>query len=540
MTKNANFDRNNRRLNTQEVIDYLNDFCDSDEEDSPAALYILPPDNENGAISGEDDGDEDDVGKPEDICVGQLKAPCELVMSSGKRVLTIDNDDEEDDLEVADSVLIDILENSTQNLQTNLLEEQGEMSIEPSSSQPETYVSGLRKVKPTPSSVPPPLLRKESHFTWVEDNSDGLIPIFPSRNFEDCKVKPHEQLEKFFDDELIEHIINESRRYAIFLGKPNPQITSAELKVFIAILLVSGYNGRSTFKSFWSVDNDMRNEMVYLAMRRNRFEEILRFLHFEDSCKKITDGDKMWKLRSLTDHLKSNMLKHFHPEQQLSFDESMISYFGRHGCKQFIKGKPLRFGYKVWSLCTISGYLVNFEIYQGNNPRANSTYEQTFGKCAAPLLNMIDDFTPAVQNLPFSFYFDNLFTSVPLLVYLKARGYTATGTIRENRLPKSCPIEHKKILKNKERGHIESTKLKEANIFLTKWNDNAVVSIASTTYGANPVTNAVRYSQKQKKFIDVPRPLVIKEYNKYMSGVDRMDQNVESVVKIVLFHNLPA
>ncbi|XP_039951442.1 protein toll-like [Bactrocera tryoni] len=195
----------------------------SDEEDSPAALYIFPPDNENGAISGEDEGDDDDVGKPEDICVGQLKAPCGLVMSSGNRVLTIDNDDEEDDLEVADSVLIDILENSTQNLQTNLLEKQGEMSIEP------------------------PLLRTGSHFAWVEDNSDGLIPIFPSRNFVDCKVKPHEQLEKFFDDELIEHIINESRRFAIFLGKPNPQITSAELKVFIAILLVSGYNGRNLF-----------------------------------------------------------------------------------------------------------------------------------------------------------------------------------------------------------------------------------------------------------------------------------------------------
>lgn len=238
-----------------------------------------------------------------------------------------------------------------------------------------------------------------------------------------------------------------NQKYAIFLGKSNPHITSAELKIFIAILLVSGYNSRSSFRSFWSVDDDMRNEMVYLAMRRNRFQQISQFLHFEDSGKEVNDGDKMWKLRPLTDHLKANMLKHFHPEQHLSFDESMISYFGRHGCKQFIKGKPLRFGYKVWSLCTPSGYLVNFEIYQGKNPRANSTYEERFGKCAAPLVSMIDDFSPEVQNLPFCFYFDNLFTSFHLLTYLKARGYNATGTIRENRIPKSCPIQHKKILK---------------------------------------------------------------------------------------------
>ncbi|KAI7793052.1 putative piggyBac transposable element-derived protein 3-like [Triplophysa rosa] len=31
----------------------------------------------------------------------------------------------------------------------------------------------------------------------------------------------------------------------------------------------------------------------------------------------------------------------------LSVDESMIPYYGRHGYKQFIKGKPIRYSYKV-------------------------------------------------------------------------------------------------------------------------------------------------------------------------------------------------
>jgi hypothetical protein len=30
-----------------------------------------------------------------------------------------------------------------------------------------------------------------------------------------------------------------------------------------------------------------------------------------------------------------------------SVDEVMISYFGRHSSKQFIYGKPIRYGYKV-------------------------------------------------------------------------------------------------------------------------------------------------------------------------------------------------
>lgn len=165
-----------------------------------------------------------------------------------------------------------------------------------------------------------------------------------------------------------------------------------ELRVFIGILIVTGYNS--------SGSSDLRNGMVYKAMRRNRFEEINYRLHFELSlCKPNVEGtDKLWKLRALTDHIKVKMLENFHPEQNLSYDESIIAYFERHGCKQFIKGKPIRFGYKAWSLCTPSGYMISFEIYQ--DPK----YEERFGTCAAPLLRMIDDFSEEVKKLPFGFF----------------------------------------------------------------------------------------------------------------------------------------
>ena len=53
-------------------------------------------------------------------------------------------------------------------------------------------------------------------------------------------------------------------------------------------------------------------------------------------------------------------------------DESMIPYFGRHGAKQFISGKPIRFGYKMWALTTPSGYLSQIEPYQGARGRQKS------------------------------------------------------------------------------------------------------------------------------------------------------------------------
>lgn len=262
-------------------------------------------------------------------------------------------------------------------------------------------------------------------------------------------------------------------------------------------------------------------------MRRDRFADILRNLHFEPNVRPPNNNtDKLWKLRPITDHIKAKMLENFHPEQNLSFDESMIAYYGRHGCKQFIKGKPLRFGYKVWSLCTPGGYLLNFDIYQGKNPRAKSHYEERFGKCAAPLINMLDHFSPEVRVLPFSFFFDNLFTSFPLLAYLKRRGYNGTGTIRENRIPASCPLPNKKTLAKKPRGHFESIKIKDTDIRLTKWVDNSVVCVASSCFGAQPVSTASRYSRDEHKKVNVIRPCIVSEYNKHMAGVDRLDQYI--------------
>lgn len=186
----------------------------------------------------------------------------------------------------------------------------------------------------------------------------------------------------------------------------------------------------------------------------------------------------------------------------------------------------MRFGFKAWSLCTTSGYLVNFEIYQGKNPRSHSEYEDRFGKCAAPLIAMIDDFPNDVKCLPFSFFFDNLFTSFPLLAYLKLRGYNGTGTIRQNRVPSNCPLDKKDLFKKKGRGYYQSIKMDETDIYLTKWKDNNVVSVASTVFSVNPKSTASRYSKDAGKKIHLIRPCSITEYNKSMCGVDRFDQNV--------------
>ena len=62
--------------------------------------------------------------------------------------------------------------------------------------------------------------------------------------------------------------------------------------------------------------------------------------------------------------------------EDLSIDELMVPYYGRHSCKQFIRAKPIRFGYKLWVLASAKGVLDKIGIYQG---RTNQGSDKPLG-----------------------------------------------------------------------------------------------------------------------------------------------------------------
>lgn len=355
---------------------------------------------------------------------------------------------------------------------------------------------------------------------------DSQVANFPDPDYSGYKeLSPVQLFEKFFDDDLINFLVQETSRYALFKNFPDPKVSNNEMRCFLAILLVSGYSVLPGKRYYWETQGDMRNSMVAEAMRRDRFFQIMRFIHCADNTKPH-ESDKMWKLRPFMNKLKLKFLEHYQPEKQMNYDESMIKYYGRHSCKQFIRGKPIRFGYKMWCLNTNSGYLVNCEIYQGKSTQRLEKYEQEFGKATAPFVSMLDDLGEVNKDKPYDLYFDNLFTGFNLLEHLKNRGYQGTGTIRENRVPKNCPLPDKKSLQKKSRGTYEGIIEKETGIMLVRWVDNSVVTTASTAYGITPVSNVKRYSQAERKLILVPRPHVIAQYNTNMGGTDLMDENL--------------
>lgn len=126
--------------------------------------------------------------------------------------------------------------------------------------------------------------------------------------------------------------------------------------------------------------------------------------------------------------------------RNLSVDESMVKYFGHHPCKQFMRGKPIRFGYKNWTMCSDDGYCYAFDTYCG---RSASSDNNSPGSLV--VLSLLEATSDCSNHI---FFLDNFFTSHSLLVALCDNRFWATGTLRENQQMK-CPLPSKKCKKKK-------------------------------------------------------------------------------------------
>ncbi|XP_025407777.1 piggyBac transposable element-derived protein 3-like [Sipha flava] len=141
---------------------------------------------------------------------------------------------------------------------------------------------------------------------------------------------------------------------------------------------------------------------------------------------------------------------------------------------------------------------------ESKSPKANTVYEQLFGKAASPLLVLIDEIPEEKRQLSYSFYMDNLFSEFKKTVLYKIKNY----------------------LQKKERGYFETAMDKNDGLLYVRWMDNAVVTMISTSCGTKEISHVKRYSQQKKTNILVQRPSLIAKYNTYMGGTDQMDQNL--------------
>ena len=185
--------------------------------------------------------------------------------------------------------------------------------------------------------------RKMSSFDTVLPT--GRLDEVLASHHPDLLSKSHFELwGEIFPTGLTDMIVEQTNLYATRERNDASFSTSrSEMLQFLGVLLLSRYHRLPHEDHYWSNDEDMGVDIVSSAPSRNAFRSIECSLHFADN-QQLPVGDKVAKVSPLYSILNTTLTKFgvFHPDltdlTDLSIDESMVPYFGKHSCKMFIRG----------------------------------------------------------------------------------------------------------------------------------------------------------------------------------------------------------
>lgn len=363
--------------------------------------------------------------------------------------------------------------------------------------------------------------KKKKRIHWMKKSfphptstfNENLPP--PPTNDE---LKPIDYFFMMFGKESIELLREQSNLYSVQINPNKPvNISEVEIHKFIGILIMTGIYSFPRQRFYWS--SNTRVESIASAMSRDRFLQIKKYLHVVDNSIQVDrtnpNFDRAFKVRPLLNMVKNNFRK-IPMEQHLSVDEQIIPFKGKSIMKQHLPNKPYKWGYKMFLICSsASGICHDFVFYtgKGDNPQ--------HGFCTDIVLQLCET-VPQMAN--YKLYFDNYFTTIPLLVELKKVGIFATGTVRSNRL-RDVVMKDQKALEKEGRGAVDYrvSQVDGINLCTVRWLDNKVVNCLSTIHSHEPIDPVKRWSSSEKKHIQVNRPNIVKVYNENMGGIDTMD-----------------
>ena len=161
-------------------------------------------------------------------------------------------------------------------------------------------------------------------------------------------LSPVQLFHLYYTNEVSEMIAAESIRYAKQCGNMLFHVSASEIDSFIMLVLYSSYVKLPRQGMYWGTDFDVALQLPRQTMTRDRFIMIKKYLHFADNCTIDTKANAFAKVQPIFDNLNSALLQFGMLSKCVAVDEQMVSYCGSHPTRQFLKGKPIKRGYKAW------------------------------------------------------------------------------------------------------------------------------------------------------------------------------------------------
>ena len=351
---------------------------------------------------------------------------------------------------------------------------------------------------------------------WQDDiNAPPPAPHFIGRRrhyLPTADMKPVDVVQLFLDDDFFEEVVTETNRYAsqCLEGRNRRrsgmaewrEVDGVEMRRFFGLLFMMGITQQPSIKYYWSTHRLLRASLYKGVMSRNRFEDILRYLHVVDnrsSQDSSATQDPLWKLRPFIDRLLLRFKALFEPGKELSLDEATCSFKGRVSFCSYNPNKPNKWGMKLYQVCdSASGYCCCFKIASGESSTVNDI-----------VLNLMQGYLYKGHEL----YVDRYYISIPLFRELYAKYTLAVGTCQITRrgMPKTF------LMQKIPRGNIVACR--QGPILALRWRDKRDVIVLSMKHTSEMTTVSVRAWGGR---VSMDKPVAMDGYNKHMG--DNSDQ----------------
>ncbi|UYV82776.1 USP34, partial [Cordylochernes scorpioides] len=366
--------------------------------------------------------------------------------------------------------------------------------------------------------------------TWRKDDpSPPTPPPFTARpglNLVGDVSSPFDAFSLFFTENNFKSIKEETNRYARSIidreSKKGPlkphgmlakwkAVSVAQIKLFFCVIIHMSLVKKPGMKDYWSTHRFLKNAFCQsINMPRTLFMRILSMLHLNDNSKYIEYGkpghDRLFKIRPVLESLIYSFGNAYTPQQNLTIDEAMCPFRGRVGFRVYIKGKPHKYGIKIFQISeAVSGYAYNLDIYTGKDPEQPEHNS---------IPNLVDRLAKRFYGQGYHIYFDRWFSSPELFDKLWEKKTLAVGTVMPSRktMPKT---EFSQKLK---RGEI--IKMRRKHLLAIKWKDVRDVFMLSTVHEGKMMPVKPKTPTREELF----KPDAVIDYNKGKVGVDWSDQ----------------
>ena len=233
------------------------------------------------------------------------------------------------------------------------------------------------------------------------------------------RLTPLNFFKLFFTEDLAQMICDNSNKYAEkhkdrspFNYSRYPGMIPSLLYHLVGLSIYFGLEKLPTYDDYWITSGDTFTlyGRSFAGKGIIRFYSLWDFLHVSDpDTEDLTD--RLCKVCPIIEHLNSVSERYFQPGREISIDK-----------RQYIKNKPVKWGFKLWCLCDCkTGYTYRFAVYRGKQGKIRSDKGLAY--------DVVTELVQGLENQGYHLYTDNFYSSPTLLKYLKTKGFEACETV---------------------------------------------------------------------------------------------------------------